>query len=294
MRAGALGQGCRALALMAPMAVRLALGLLALSPLALPQLDVSSDAGSCVDWEGRLGAPRAVCLPHRPPLQRCNEVRRMSLNHGVGYYIPGSSCCSEGEEGRIMQDLATIMARWQGGLSGRCLDIVHTLNCAFSCSPQQSTFLYHHPSAPPPPQPLPPDTRTCVTPTCAPHPVTGVGGIDGDGLSFHRMSCDEGHHLRPGQGQITCRRPYCSSEECCEVDEPSCDDILGDNSDVEYVSCSLGRHKVDDLSVLCDGACDDSDCCEANPSCRDTGVVATCVEAAAASVDADRAAAPLP
>ena len=120
--------------------------------------------------------------------------------------------------------------------------------------------------------------------------MTGVGGTDGDGMAFNRLSCDDGHHLRPGQSAIVCTAPYCSSDECCEVDEPSCDDVVGDNTHVEYVSCGPGLHKVDDLSILCDGPCDDSDCCEANPTCGDTGAVATCVEAAAVSVDADEAA----
>ena len=285
-----MGRASCSLAAMAPRALRWAVGVLALAHLALPQLDVSNNAESCVNWESRSAQPLPVCLPHRPPLRQCKDLTRMSLNHGVGFYIPDSACCTEEDESEIMQGLAAIMQRWQGGLNGRCLDIVQTLTCAFSCSPQQSTFVYTHALAPPPPPPLPPDTRVCVSPTCAADEVTGVGGIDGDGMAFSALSCDDVHHLRPGQSSIACSDPYCSSDECCEVDEPSCDDVVGDNTDIEYATCGLGRHKVDDLSVLCDGECDDSDCCEANPTCGDTGAVARCEETAAVSVLADSAA----
>ena len=276
--AGAVGGALGPLASGGAMALRLGAALLVLAHLAVPQLDVSISAESCVNWDSRKAQPLSTCLPHRPPLQQCGALTRMSLNHGVGFFVPDSACCTEAEEAEIMQGMAAIMQRWQGGLTGRCLEIVQTLTCAFSCSPQQSTYMYKHALAPAPPPPLPPDPRVCVSPTCAADPSSGLGGVDGAGRAFNALNCDDSHHLRPGQSSILCSEPYCSSAECCDVDVPSCDDIVGDNTDVEYVSCGVGRHKIDDLSYVCVGDCGDSDCCEANPTCGDTGAVATCVE----------------
>ena len=252
-----------------------ALALALLAGLVSPQLDTSSTAESCVDWEGRSARPLGTCLPHRPPLQHgCQNLNRLSLNRQVGYSTEGAACCTEVEEVAIMQSINTIMGAWQGGaLEGRCLDIVQMLTCALGCSPQQSTYVYRHALAPPPPAPAPPDTRTCLDPTC--------DSIDGDGRGFDQLSCDAGYHLKPDQA-IVCAEPYCSSAECCEVDEPSCDDIVGDNSDQRYARCRHGYHLVDNLATpgttntmaLCDGPCDDEDCCEENPTCGDTGTTA--------------------
>ena len=42
-----------------------ALALALLAGLVSPQLDTSSTAESCVDWEGRSARPLGTCLPHR-------------------------------------------------------------------------------------------------------------------------------------------------------------------------------------------------------------------------------------